>query len=423
MSAREPRPRAHLLDPRAHLAVPLGLLVSIVVPATAHAANGATPRIPPVFKLEQCLTVVDRRDDPVFQLDYAIALESTTITDDELSDSKTFQFFALCRDHSPAEFLPNWIVRDDADRALQKHIIDESLYPDDDEVLALAPAWRTGHDGGDTCVHPIVDVADRIPMTCEATAGGVAWDTTDVPAGNYVIRGYTFEPAANLWQVRRGVVQVTDGDVAPVAALMAPLYDANVYADRGLRLRGCMGGPEGTVVELAWARIFDLEVDEPDDWRPILDDAGEPVVLPASACEIDVHFVPPDEAVNHAVVFRAVARAPDGRAWTGYAPGMAIVLAGDGTGDETEPGETPDACGAYEASQTEALGCEPADPDDGGGTPGEAHPDAGCRCAAREAAPGGWLAAVVLVALRRRRRSRPPSDPTAAHESLHSRPS
>jgi hypothetical protein len=183
----------------------LGLVLgaAVVVSAPAHASNALTPRTPPIFKREACLSIVDRSVDPVFHLDFAIPYEDAMLTPDELPDSRRFQFFAVCRQRAFGETLPNWALLDDAERALAAEIIAE--LPDADDVLELAPAWS--HDAeGEACVAAMNEAADRIPITCEATEGALDWDTTDVPAGNYVILGHTFEPEINLWEPRRGVV-------------------------------------------------------------------------------------------------------------------------------------------------------------------------------------------------------------------------
>lgn len=190
----------------AAVAVGAGVLL---LPMVAHGTNGATPRTPPVFKGEACLSIVDRSADPVFHIDFAIPFEDSQLTPDELPDSRRFQFFAVCRDHHLGEALPNWITMDDAQRAVDQGLLE--MLPAQDDVLELAEAWSLGHDAqAGTCAVVVNPVEDRIPITCAATEGAVDWDTTGATPGNYVVHGYNFEPAINLWVARRGVVQVVD---------------------------------------------------------------------------------------------------------------------------------------------------------------------------------------------------------------------
>src|SRR5688572_16684710 len=207
----------------------------LLAPAIAHGSNAATPRTPPVFKLQACLSVVDRSVDPVFHLDFAIPYEDQLLTEDEPADARRFQFFALCRDHDAQETLPSWIALADAEAALAAGAIDE--LPPEQDVLADHPAWPSA------CVQPMNAADDRIPITCDATAGGLDFDTTGMPAGNAIVYGYTHAPALNLWTPRAGLLRVTDGDDAaidPVVSLMSPLHEATAYTGSGYRILGCM---------------------------------------------------------------------------------------------------------------------------------------------------------------------------------------
>ena len=311
------------------------------------------------------------------------------LTDDELPDSRRFQFFALCRDHHiDVVKLPNWVAMDDAQRSLDAELIVE--LPGDDDVLELAPEWST-------CAFAVNDNAARAPISCDATQDGLDWDTTAVPAGNYVIRGYTFEPALNLWRPRRGVIQVNDGgEPLPVVSLMSPAVDVDVFQDDGYSLVGCMGGPEGTTVTLAWANIADLDVDEAADWHDIEE-------LDAADCGFDVRFMPPDAAIQRALVFRATATGPDGTSWVNYAQGRAIVRDGPGMSDGTDVFPAPDLCEASLGVDPPQW-CEPPaeSGEDSGADGGDEGGGEGCGCRTRRDPMPLWLVALIVAFTRRR---------------------
>jgi MYXO-CTERM domain-containing protein len=308
-------------------------LVLLAAPGSAGASNGATPRTPAVFQLEQCISVVDRSVDPMFTVEFSIPVEDSALTVDELPDSRRFQFFALCSDNqSLIAPLPNWITNDDAQRSVDAGLLPE--LPQADDVIENNSTWSA-------CATPINPVDGRIPITCDATEGGVVWDTTGIAAGNYVVRGYTFEPSLNLWKARRGVVQVTDGEALPVVSLMSPATkDSTAFESSGTVVEGCMGGPDGTTVQLSWARLLDLGQDDPSDWTVFAE-------LDASDGQFSELWEPPPEAVNQAIVFRGTATGPSGPAWVSYAVGSVIVFPGDGESDGPEPPPGLDHCGFY----------------------------------------------------------------------------
>jgi hypothetical protein len=400
----------------ARIAAPATLLALLLVTGDAAATNGSVPRTPALFPAHACLAHVDRSVDPSFHFDVTIPFEDVGLTEDELDDSRTFQFFALCHDDHRLQDLPNWIDEGDATRALGAGLIGE--LPAASDVLAGNPHWASGHDGGaSSCVQRIN--AERAPISCAATMDGFEWDTTAVPAGNYVIRGYTFAPAINLWTTRYGVVQVADdASVAPAVGLFSPLYNPTAYQQSGYRVVGCMGGPEGTVVTLSWAPTSATTLDDDATWTSFAE-------LDAAAGEIDELLLPPESAIYLGLIVRGVARAPDGRTWTGYAPGFITVLPGDEASDAPEllPGADHcavggDTSGGLPDGGEDEGSSDTSAPDTGTSTSGtdgtssggsdEAPPDddvAGCGCRAA-AGQRGWarvLLASVLVLLRRRR--------------------
>jgi hypothetical protein len=391
------------------------------VASKAHAGNAARPRVPPSFLGGQCLVDVDRSADPVLSMPVGIPFEDIDLTEDEPVDSRTFQFFAMCRELPPLQELPVWIDAEDADRAI---VADPSIAPPDPaNVLASDPNWSE-------CAHPITAETDRIPISCEATADGAIWDTTDAAAGTYVVWGYTFEPPTNLWTPRPGIVRVHDGDpdaVGPAVAFTYPTADVNVTLEGGIRLEGCAAGAEGTSIELAWATAKALDAEGDSAWHPFDDRPVDDGVL-----EID--FMPPDELLYQAVFFRAVATDPQGRSWTTYTSAPAVFLEGckdprggrtpkvDDCGGGVEP--EPDGRNATSCDGTDPEPEDDGEPDDGGST-GEPEPEAttgdgededdpaaaddpatggGCNLGPR---PSRWSwACIPLLALLRRRNSR-----------------
>ncbi len=307
----------------------------------AAASNGNTPRTPPVFFEQACMRVVDRSVDPVFHVDYSIPFEDTELQPDEPADARRFQFFGICHDVRIDEVIPSWLDQADIDTALASGVLE--MPPDGADVLAGHPDYDVGHDGmPGSCVQPITSVAQRVPITCDGIDGGADWDTTDVPAGNYVVHGYTWAPVASLWTRRLGVVRIHDGDTAaigPAVALTSPASDITVYEADGFPIVGCVdGGPETTVV-VEWTRIADI--DDASSWQVMCGD------VQTDDGTFAVTFDPPPEAINQAIVFRATATDGQGRSWTAHAPGRALVFPGDGdgVGPEVEPG--PDFCGLY----------------------------------------------------------------------------
>jgi hypothetical protein len=374
----------------------VGLAASLAA-APASAANGNIPRTPPIFPPHACLATVDRSVDARYEFKVGIPFEDTILTEDELDDSRTFEFFALCRDDPPATVFPNWIDLEDAERALAVGNIDE--LPDAADVLASATRWGIGHDGSEgSCVH---STGPRISISCDATQDGLAWDTTGVPAGNYAIHGYTFAPADNEWTPRTGVVQVHDGTPLPVAAFASPVYDATVYQTSGYRVQGCMGGPAGTTVTLAWASIADeLDGDVPGVWTDFAE-------LDAADAAFEVLLVPPESAVYKGLVMRATAEDDAGHSWVAYSRGYLTIYPGDDASDEPEIPPGPDHCAVGEepTAGLELDGGDDASSSDASTTDASAGEDGRGGCGCDEGGPGGAHALPLVVVLAWRRRN------------------
>jgi hypothetical protein len=350
----------------------------------AWASNAAAPRVPPSFLGATCMEVVQRDRDPVLHFATGIPFQDTARTDDELPDSRTLQYFALCRGPAAMQGMPPWIDAADIARAAA---IDPSVgSPGPSEVLeTAAPFAGPGHDGiAGTCVIPIVPSDARIPITCAATEAGIEWDTTGVPAGAYEIWGYTFEPIASLWTPRPGVVRIVDDDDpasgGPAVAWSWPLTEVTAGFDAGVTLTGCAAGSPGTRVLIEWAEAAALDRDPERAFVPLLE------IEIDGADELSIPFRPPAELLYRATFLRATAIDPEGRMFVATTRAPIVWRPGC---DPPEGGTVAlaDACDV----PVESGG--PPDPSDAGGceTPSpEAEPDErdpadaqGCRSATR----------------------------------------
>lgn len=308
--------------------------------ASVHAANTNKTRVAPAFWGEQCIVTVDRDEDPEAWIGLAIPFEDSNLTEDELPDSRRFQFFALCQDHPVEQDLPNWVSLEDAQRSLDMEIIGE--LPDDADVLETASEWDVpGHDGeDDSCIIAMNGPDERVPITCEATVDGFVWDTTGAPAGNYVVRSYTFEPEQNLWARRPGLVRVLDGadDPGPAVTITAPRRKGTSYEQPGIIVTGCAAGAEGSTITLEFAEAAAVAEGDDSAWRVAQEFTLED--------EWEVLFVPPQDTVYKALYLRATATDPSGRTWVAHADHEIVVLPDCGEAQGSEPASIADGCGA-----------------------------------------------------------------------------
>jgi MYXO-CTERM domain-containing protein len=398
------------------LALACGLLLW---PAPAHAANTNQPRVPPSFLGTACIEVVDRSVDPVWRFDVGIPFEDTGLTEDEPPDGRTFQFFALCRQPGPLETLPPWVSAADAEAAA---MLDPTIeLPAPGEPLDESAAWAD-------CVEPITTAAQRMPITCEATAGGATWDTTSVPAGAHAVWGYTYEPAQNLWTPRDGVVRIIDGDEAsagPAVSFSWPLTEVTAGLHAGVRVAGCTSGMPGTTVVLSWATAVAVSEQGDTAWQPFAE-------LSDPTPTFDVSFVPPEDAEFAAVFLRAEAVDPQGRRFVAHTREPVVFLSGCdepmggarslpdhcrvGTGSPPVPEGTRDGGGCTD-DETGALDESGGNPSDTGqGTSASTSSDetggaaatgdsSGCSCRhAPDHRPTLLLPGLLALTLTRRRR-------------------
>lgn len=383
-------------------------------PAEAEASNTGKPRVPPSFLGAGCIETVDRSVDPVWRFDVGIPFEDTGLTADEPPDSRTFQFFGLCRSPGPLEELPLWVHADDAAAAAA---LDPTIdLPGPGESLDDSADWAD-------CVEWITSTTERMPITCEATTAGGSWDTREAPAGAHAIWGYTYEPAQNLWTPRDGVVRVIDGDDAsagPAVSLSWPITEVTAGLSEGIRVAGCMAGMEGTTLALSWATAGALADEGDAAWQPF----AEPE---APGKTFDEAFFPPAEAEYKAIFFRAEVTDPQGRRFAAYTRERVVFLAGC---DSPQGGarSLPDDCGVGSGSPPAPEGprggggCDEGESgtvdesggapqtgtgsdsgDDTGGPPATGGEGEGCSCRATPERWGSPAMLLVLVAWRRRR--------------------
>lgn len=330
------------------------------VAGVASAANGSKPRVPVAWSEGACATIVDRASTPVLHLEYGVAVDDLgPLSEDEVDDSRTHQFFAFARlDYAAvgtAQRLPPWITRDDIDRAA---LVDPQVVPSqitDFDVLEstsrfAAADWLR-----------ITDDDARRPISAAQAALGVDWDLALVEPGVYTVWGYTWEPLVNLWAQRPGFVKVIDGPQGADAAgpgIALSVDNATVVPGEPYEVQGCADAPAGSTITLEWGVV--QGPDEPE-WATLLVD--EPIESGPLALEM----VLPDEAAGEGpgltlVRLRATITAPSGDSFVAHSPGSYAV--------------------------------EPRD---------EMSEAAGCACASDPAARGSWALLLLGLSCSRRR--------------------
>ncbi len=382
---------------RWHALVPYGVLGCMLAAfaGPAHAADGDLPRTPMIHLGEQCLTVIDRSKDPVVHLDYTIPVTDVCLTNDEPSNSRTHQLIAFCRGTPPGPALPPWLTRAEAE------LLSDPAKP------VPAKAVLDEHPDFAGCWHPVLAASERREITCAAARPGIDWDTTGLPAGVYLVRGYTFQPPDSTWSARHGLFKVVD-DADPSASAPAVSIanrDTYLWLQQAVRLRLCVDAMPGATVELAFA-----ERAETPTWQTIVSD------LPVATGTVDYEFTPPETFSKTTLVIRATITDPLSRQTTAYMQGEIVVQAIPAPGEPPPPAEAvdpeilfdfcrdhPDAdlrpeCPQADPTTTETDTDDSSDPNE----PGD-----GCRC---NVLPGEtraphWLALLVVFGLTRRRTS------------------
>lgn len=420
------------MDLRAHSRWMVGgLAVCAFGAATDAAASNMThPRTPVLWENTECMQTHDRSADPVYQLVYDIPNEDTEVTIDEVDDSRRHQFFALCRQENSQVHLPRWITQEDVDAAAAKNLIDP-LAVGDEEIFETATYWEG-------CWHRINDDVDRRPITNAMASQPVPWDTTGIDEGTYVIWGYTWEPAFNIWVQRQGaIVKVHDGgdprDIGPGAAITTP--EQNIYKNDVVDLEGCVDAREGSTMTAYYATT---EGASDPDWEPAWTPFAEDVAVEGDSFSIE--FAPPEEVAGGAVLIHVRVTDDEDRQYEAHMRDLIHVLPGDNpescdegggfigspgcadTEGETDPGETtgvdPGTTGGQTSNASTSNGSsasesgEENDDDASDGTgPGQdsddGDPPKGCGCTSdpRLPLPAQLLFVGAGVALLRRRRA------------------
>ena len=380
-----------------------------LLPLTAAAGNGLHPRTEVVWPEDTpCFDVVDKAEDPVYEVHYNIPFEDTDVTEDEVENSRRHQFFGICRQFHSQIFLPNWITYTDVDAAVSKNLIDENAVTDE-QVIETNAEW-------DNCWFRVNLDEDRRPITNEMASQPVPWDTTDVPVGVYVIWGYTYEPAFNVWTQRQGtVLKVIDGgtpeDIGPGAAITT--REQTPYKGETIQLEGCVNTAAGSTMSGFYASTAGAS--DPDwtpNWTPFIE--NEPVM----GENFTIDFVAPEDVAGETIMMRLDVTDPMDRTYEAHMKENVIVLkgmngdceetggdfiGGAGCGDSDGDSDTDDSNGGT-ATDTDGDGGSsttgdpmttgPDQNDDGG--------DKGCNCRA-SAGGSGWGIAFVLLPLLVRR--------------------
>ncbi|MBL4685613.1 MAG: hypothetical protein JKY37_13545 [Nannocystaceae bacterium] len=379
-----------------------------------------------------------RPGDAALHITIGVPLEESAPTADEPPGTRSFQFFAVCREPFPAQELPPWIDVADLDAAQAAN--PEILTPDASLILPTS-SWAG-------CVLPITPRDPRMPISCEGTAPGIEVAADALPPGNHVLYGYTYEPAKNVWTPRVGLLRVVgeagDDVLPPAVAFTYPVSDSVASTGRGVTLTGCATGNAGTTIEFSWATASNLIAFGDEAWEPF-----DSLAI-ADADTFSVPFVPPPGTDYKVVKFRGLATDPAGGQWAAYTrqpmvlePGCAqpqggtelvadVCAAGSGAAEPTDagagqvalevcaPGEDSgpdsDTSDSGDGDGDESDGDESdGDESDSGGATGSADSSSGdpagqgegfsgCGCAAPASPAPCWLVSLAVVALARRRR-------------------
>lgn len=370
------------------VAATAGLCIA-VSSGSASAGNAEHPRTPVEWNDVGCMEFVDRTVEPQFSFAYAIPFEDTDLTPDEVDNSRTHQFFAICRPLAPHESLPSWISTADVAQASNNY--EELTPPASGDVLETAVAW-------DGCWHRITEDDARRPITDAMAAEPIVWDTSTVPVGDYVVWGYTYEPIFNLWAPRSGgVVRVHDGgepaERGPAAAVTSG--EQAVCVGDTVRVEGCVDALPGATMNVAFA-LSTPDVGEPE-WVPVaegVDVDGDTFVIEWTA---------PEAAGGASVMVRVDITDPNGETYPAYQHELDIILPAPSAGcggevDDCEVGFVMDpAC----ETGNSATG---TDPSTGASQEPAADGGSGCRFAPHRPFGTGILVVLGLVGLVRLRR-------------------
>ena len=366
----------------------------LLLPSLAHAGNGAHPRTPVDWSSAACMTVVDRSSDgPLVSLEYAIPYEDTDVTQDEVADSRTHQFFVFCRDRHLEDILPGWISEADVMAADLAGLGDANIVDFELEILDNTPIWAG-------CWQRITADDERRPITFAAASTPVPWDTSTLAPGAYVVDGYTYEPWFNLWTPHPGVFKlVDDPDPAangPAAALTFGEQTVTYGVDEA-SITGCVDAMAGSTMTLSWSNG---NINGEPNWEVFAAD------LPVEGASFDVAYAPAIEAVSNSVMIQLEVTDPMGRSWLAYSRQYIAVVedvGGDESGcdsdggfvgnpcDDTDTGGAGTSTDAGDTNADTSTSSGPPINADGGG--------AGCGCASGEPSGGAGIGGLFLLAI------------------------
>jgi MYXO-CTERM domain-containing protein len=384
------------------------LLAGLTLPPLARAGNGVHPRTPVEWEpAPACMTVVDRTVDTKLVLTYTIPYEDTEVTSDEVADSRRHQFLGFCRGHSRQEPLPVWLSDADVATAAAKTLVDPANV-DPEDVFETSTEWKD-------CWFRITADDERRPITFAEAMKPVVWDTALLPAGPYVVAGYTWEPPFNIWSERSGVIKVMD-DPDPTKnppALALTNGEEIAYGNDVIKLVGCLDAMDGSTIAGYWS----LTTAETLDWQMFASD------VPVSGDSIELDFMPPAESFGEQIAMKVVVTDPMDRSFTAHLGTLATILPPKndtgGCGDSGANFIGDPACDTGSTTADPTGGASSSgpgpDPTSGGGSssagsdttgPGEV-PDTkdGCSCgvAGTGGAPVAALVGLGLLLTRRRR--------------------
>ncbi|PRP91017.1 hypothetical protein ENSA5_59290 [Enhygromyxa salina] len=378
---------------------PLALIATLAHVPDARAGNTVHPRTPVLWPDAPCIQTVDRSAESNFAFSYEIPAEDTLLSVDEFDDSRTHQFIGFCRQWPAGRPPPRYISTFDLERSVEAGLEQPELLDDPESTLETSAAWAG-------CWTRITADDARRPITYAAAADPVIWASAEVPAGTWLVAGYTWEPPYNLWMRAPWVVRVTDEaeptEPVQAAATIADTADS-LDGEELLELQICVDASPGSTLALAWASTKPAQL----EWSTLATiDLDTGLNGPG---ELLVPFSPPESSWGQTLVLRATIEQPQGDAYVGHGLAPLIVFAdpgdGDGDGDGNGDGDGGSANGDTDTgSDTGTETSAGADPSSGGGSRCSVDPRRGKldRFGAPRALPF-WALFLVLV---RRRHAR-----------------
>lgn len=313
------------------------------------ASNPSHPRTPVEWSAQPCGIVHDRSlDGPVVRFHYDVPQEDVDgISDNEVEDARRHQFFAFCRGHAVRDLLPTWIDEADVAAAAAKGLpLTENVPPS--EILDQSNTWSD-------CWWAITADEQRRPISFDAAAAAVEWDTSGLEPGAYVIEGYTWDPPYNLWTTRPGYLKVIDGEADRDAHPALGLAGTNQIAapDAPISLRACSDVASDAVLSIDVAVLSPGQVPE---WVEVATD------LAAPGPEGSITFTPGEDFAEQAITVRVRSEDGQGRTAVAYLPAELSLTNASGEPPHGEVEPTPGdggGCGVAPATRDVPLRLAP----------------------------------------------------------------